>query len=70
MATYKEIQEDIKNKHGRSVKSCWIAHVKELNGLQPKVAQNRLSKESRKFPCPPKIQPLIESSMRDFGMIV
>lgn len=29
MATYKQIQEYIKQKHGYIPKSCWIAHMKE-----------------------------------------
>lgn len=33
MATYREIQDDIRSKEGLVVKTCWIAHVKELNGL-------------------------------------
>lgn len=34
MATYKQIQDDIRSTHKVVVKSCWIAHVKELNDLQ------------------------------------
>jgi hypothetical protein len=29
MATYKQIQDDIRSIHKVVVKSCWIAHVKE-----------------------------------------
>jgi len=29
MATYRQIQEDISRHHGRTVKTCWIAHVNE-----------------------------------------
>jgi hypothetical protein len=43
MAIYREIQQDIKKRHGRPVKTCWIAHVKEQNGWRPKIAPNRLS---------------------------
>lgn len=69
MATYKQIQEDIKTREGRSVKTCWIAHVKELNGLKPRVAPNRKEIAERQFPCPAEVRPLIEASMRRFGMI-
>ena len=34
MATYKQIQNDIRSVHNLAIKSCWIAHEKELNGLQ------------------------------------
>jgi hypothetical protein len=40
MGTYKEIQEDIHKRYGRTVKTCWIAHVKELNGLKPRSSPN------------------------------
>jgi hypothetical protein len=69
MATYRAIQEDIRRRHGRTVKTCWIAHVKELNGLHPRVAPNRHSKAKREVPCPPAIRPLIEASMRRLGML-
>lgn len=69
MATYRAIQEDIKNRHGRTVKTCWIAHVKELNGLHPRVAPNRHSKAKREVPCPPDMRPIIEASMRRLGML-
>jgi hypothetical protein len=69
MATYKEVQDDIKRKYGRSVKTCWIAHVKELNGLTLRMAVNRLSPHERKYPCPEEMRPLIEVSMRRLGML-
>ena len=64
MATYTQIQEDIEKRHSRAVKTCWIAHVKELNGLPVRVAHNRISKSERKVPCPNNVRPLIEESMR------
>lgn len=36
MATYREIQEFIKNNYGYSVNTCWIAHAKEICGLNPR----------------------------------
>ncbi len=69
MATYREIQQDIKKRHGRTVKTCWIAHVKELNGLRPRIAPNRLSNMRREVPCPPEVRPLIEASMRRLGLL-
>jgi len=30
MATYNQIQEWIKEKYGFTVKTCWIAHAKEI----------------------------------------
>ena len=69
IGTYKEIQKEIQNRHGCSVKTCWIAHIKELNGLNPRKASNRISMSKRTNPCPANIRPIIEDSMRRFGMI-
>ena len=67
--TYKQIQDDIRARHNRTVKNCWIAHVKALNGLAPRQAPNRESASHRVHPCPEKIRPLIEQSMRRLGML-
>ncbi len=69
MVTYKKIQEYVRLKYDRTVKTCWIAHVKELNGLNPRKAHNRSSNIKRKVPCPENIRPLIEEAMRHFGAI-
>lgn len=69
MATYKDIQQDIRKQTGRTVKTCWIAHVKELNGLNPRPAANRRSATKREVPCPVGVRPVIESSMRRLGML-
>ena len=69
MATYRQIQEDIRRHHGRSVKTCWFAHVKELHGLRHRMAPNRISPKERKVPCPPEIRPLIEGAMRRLGLL-
>jgi hypothetical protein len=69
MATYKEIQNNVKAVYGKSVKTCWIAHVKELNGLPMRKASNRISKSVRKYECPTDIRPMIESSMRTLGLL-
>jgi hypothetical protein len=69
MATYSQIQEDIRIRHSVSVKTCWIAHVKELNGLPLRTAPNRKHPTARVAPCPEAIRPIIEESMRRLGMI-
>lgn len=69
MVTYREIQQDIKKRNGRTVKTCWIAHVKELNGLRPRIAPNRHSKTKREVPCPPEMCSIIEASMRRLGLL-
>ena len=52
MATYKEIQEDVRKVDGRVVKTCWISHVKELNGFSLRHAPNRQTPGVRVYPCP------------------
>jgi len=69
MATYKEIQEYIKKKYGFTVETCWIAHVKEMCGLNPRIAPNRHSRNSRKNPCPVEKIGLIKDVFNHFGMI-
>ncbi|MBR9830073.1 MAG: hypothetical protein GYB41_15790 [Oceanospirillales bacterium] len=69
MVTYKNIQDDVKASHGISIKTCWIAHVKELNGLPLCKANNRISENDRKYECPDKVRPIIEASMRKLGML-
>ncbi|MBC8492748.1 MAG: hypothetical protein H8D43_03100 [Chloroflexi bacterium] len=69
MATYKQIQDYVKERHGCTVKTCWIAHVKELNGLKLHRAPNREAGDKRKNPCPPSKRLLIEEAMRHYGMI-
>ena len=69
MATYKQIQDDINHHNQRSVKTCWIVHVKELNGLPVRQAPNRISTNTREVPCPDEVRPIIEASMRRLGML-
>ncbi|MBL3518946.1 hypothetical protein H0A43_00470 [Arcobacter lanthieri] len=37
LPTYKMVQEDIKSKYNITIKTCWIAHVKEMYGLIKKI---------------------------------
>ncbi|NMM38349.1 MAG: hypothetical protein HHJ09_12750 [Glaciimonas sp.] len=69
MTTYAQIQDDVRACHNRTVKTCWIAHVKALNGLNPRTAPNRQSSESRVYPCPDDARQWIEESMRRLGML-
>jgi len=69
MAKYREILAYIKQTDGRTAKTCWIAHVKELNGMPGRAAPNRISASVRQNPCPPKWRPIIEEAMRHFGML-
>lgn len=67
--TYQEIQKWVKQHHGFSPKSCWIAHCKELCGLPVGIAPNRQTTEERVEPCPPDKQVAIKQAFRHFGML-
>ena len=45
MASYREIKNYVLEKHGRRVKSGWIAHAKEVYGIPVKKAGNRKENE-------------------------
>jgi len=69
MATYKEIQEYVKENFGYTPKPCWIAHSKEIYGLSPKTATNRKDLSKREYPCPEEKQEDIKNAFQHFGMI-
>ncbi|OMD93551.1 hypothetical protein [Paenibacillus odorifer] len=69
MATYKQIQEYVKHECGYIPKSCWIAHMKELSGLHPKMSSRRYSPNARVHPCPIEKQDDIKESFQYFKMI-
>jgi hypothetical protein len=66
--TYEQIQEEVRRRYGATVKTCWIADVKEHHGLTRGPAWNR-SEMGKANPCPPRYKPMIEGVMRDLGMI-
>lgn len=68
MATYAELQRGVKEQKGFVPKSCWIAHCKDLNGLNPKVSHRRRG-EGRLVPCPAVKRPAIEAAFRHFGLL-
>ena len=69
MATYKKIQEYIQENFGQSVKTCWIADMKEIHGLSKRVASNRISLNSKVYPCPEEKKTIISEAFKHFGMI-
>lgn len=50
--TYKKVQSIYKTKHGKTVKSCWIASIKRELNLTTRKAYNRLHNDKVKYPCP------------------
>ncbi len=69
MTTYKQIQTYVKNTYGYTPKSCWIAHMKEECGLNPKVSHRRYSVETRVHPCPDVKQKDLKEAFKHFKMI-
>lgn len=69
MATYKQIQEYIRDVYGYSPKACWIAHMKEVCGLHPRIASNRYCVSNRTNPCPADKQADIRKAFTHFHMI-
>ncbi len=66
MNTYRVVIDEIRKSHGKTVKPCWIADTKERNGVV--LRTNRTT--PRKITCPPNWRPVIESALRDLGLIV
>ncbi len=69
MATYKAIQNYIKEKYNCSVKTCWIADMKEQFGITTRKAPNRISETQRVHPCPSEHKQKIEDAFRYFNML-
>ena len=69
MATYKELQEYIKITYGFIPKTCWIAHMKEVCGLNRKDAVNRIDTNKRKYPCPESKQEFIKEAFKHYDML-
>ena len=69
MPSDEEIQEDVLARHGVAIRLCWIANVKELNGLGHRVTRNLEPPTWRAYPCPDPVRPLIEESMKRLGLL-
>jgi hypothetical protein len=64
MGTYRDLQLLVKRTHDRVMQSCWIADVKEKNGLPLRYSWRR---GPRIKPCPDEWRPVIEDAMRKLG---
>ena len=67
MATYEQIQDEVKRTTGRQPKTCWIAHAKELCGIPVKKSHRR--RGERKYPCPDEMLPPIRDAFKHFRMM-
>ena len=64
MATYRQIQKWVRCQYGWIPKTCWIAHCKELAGLERRDAPNR--DPERRHPCPQEKREAIFAAFRRF----
>jgi hypothetical protein len=69
MASYKVIQNWIRNEYGFVVKTCWIADIKEQCGLPMRKAPNRYDEDIRTNPCPTDKIESIKRAFKHFHMI-
>jgi hypothetical protein len=69
MNTYKAVQRKVKQDAGFVPKSCWIAHVLEMNGQHVRPAHNRKDRGTRQVPCPPDKRKPIERALRELKKI-
>jgi hypothetical protein len=46
-----------------TIKTCFVAHVKEALGYPIEPAHNRADPDERKHPCPPRYQPSIAKAI-------
>lgn len=69
MATYKAIQNYIKDKYNCSVKTCWIADMKEQCGITTRKAPNRISESRRAYPCPVQNKDKIKAAFIHFDLV-
>jgi len=69
MATYKQMQDYVRDNFGYVPKTCWIAHMKEICGLSPQIAKNRRSHAVRMYPCPPEKQDDLRKAFMHFNWI-
>ena len=67
MPTYPQIREFAQRTYSGTIHNCHIAHVKSQYGLTTRMAPNRKSPHSICYPCPEKLQRLIESALRKSG---
>ena len=68
MATYREIQDEVRRTSGKVVSTCWIADCKEINGLPIRRAWNRFPGR-RSNPSPGWARKAIQRALRQFGML-
>ena len=68
LMTYTQAANIYKKRHGRVVKTCWIADVKRRHGKTKHESWNRIGVEP-KYPCPDHVFPRLETILKELRMI-
>ena len=66
--TYQIAQEIYRERHGRTVKTCWIADIKREFGTTTHEAWNR-QRGNPTNPCPADVYPKLKAILEDLRMI-
>jgi hypothetical protein len=69
VTTYRDIAREVKISAGFVPKTCWIAHVTEMLGLELRQAPNRINLKERKYLCPPERISAIISALYKLGRV-
>lgn len=67
--TYRQIQNYVKKQYGKSVKTSWIAHAKELSGFTIKPSARSKKGKPRVYPCPDWALPLIQEAFEKLHLV-
>ena len=68
VVTYDKAQRIYKKRHGKTVKTCWIADVKRQHGKTKRKSWNRISAKP-KYPCPDHVFSNLEKILYELYMI-
>jgi hypothetical protein len=69
MATYKQIQNQVREVNLFVPKTCWLADVMSAHGLTHRSAPNRLNLKTRTNPCPADKKAAIKAALMYFQMV-
>lgn len=65
---YSQAQTIFRKRYGKTVKTCWIADIKNQHGKTSRNAPNRIGKKP-KYPCPDDIRLKLEKILKELRMI-
>lgn len=69
MATYSEIQEEVRSRHGFAVKTWWIAQILNEYGLNSQTLPALAPLQPGENLCPANKRRKIEATMRVMGVL-